>query len=338
MSLFGLHWLSPGVLWLLPLAIFPWLSRNQEKTIAWSAFVPVDPLSTVIGISFKVLASLAIALLVLALAQPYIPEKKIEKVGRGAEIVLLLDRSRSMDDAFAVKDQAALHSANSRNSKRRVAKKYLKTFVNKRPDDRFGFVLFSARAIDLLPLTYSKEAILATIEANALGKGLSETNMATALIKAAEMFKGQKYRGARIVLLVSDGGQELNETQKQQIAHLYAQQKLAIYWIYMRSVKGMTLEGSEGENWLWSDSPERKLHQFFKSLDVPYHVFEVESLKTFSQAIDEIDRQQYQALVVEETLPREARDRVFYAWALAAIMMIVWAQIYTAWGVRKAHE
>lgn len=333
-----LHWLHPNLLWLLPLSVVPWLTHNQDKTVAWVDFVPVDPVSKFIGITLKLLASIAILSLILALSGPYLPEKKVERVAEGAEIVLLFDRSRSMDDAFAVKGQPSMRTVAKDDSKRRIAKDFLIEFVKKRPDDRFGFVLFSSKAFDLLPLTYSKEAILATINASALGKGLSETNMAKALLKAANMFQGQRYRGSRIVMLVSDGGQELDDEQRKKIKALYQELNITIYWIYMRSMQGMTLDESDDDNLLWLDTPERKLHTFFKSIDTPYRAFEVESVKTFSEALDEIDRQQYQTLIVEETLPREPKERPLYWIALMAILLLVLAQCYTVWGVRKAHE
>jgi mxaC protein len=336
--LMGLHWSHPYVFWLLPVVIFPWFNHNQDKTVAWVDFVPMDPVSKVIGISLTVLASIVLLSLIFALAGPYLPEKKVERVGEGAEIVLLLDRSRSMDDAFAIKGQATMRTVAKKDSKRRVAKSYLTEFVKKRPDDRFGFVLFSSRAIDLLPLTYSKETILATINASALGKGLSETNMAKALVKAADMYKGQTYRGSRIVMLVSDGGQELESEQQTKIKALYQDLNITLYWIYMRSMQGMTLDESEDDNFLWLDTPERKLHTFFNSIEMPYRAFEVESVKTFSEVLDEIDRQQYQTLIVEETLPREPKDKPFYWLALFAMLILVLAQLYTVWGVRKAHE
>ncbi len=333
-----LHWSLPQLLFLLPLAILPWFNHNQEKTVAWVDFVPVDPLSNTIGFMLKLLASLAIISLLFALSGPYKPEQKIDKVAAGAEIVLLLDRSRSMDDAFAIKGQLLMKSVAKSDSKRRTARSYLTEFVKKRPDDRFGFVFFSSSAIDLLPLTYSKESILATINASALGKGLSETNMSKALLEAASLYEGQAYRGSRIVLLVSDGGQELEPEDKAKIAALYKELNLSIYWIYMRSTQGMTLDETENDNFLWTDTPERKLHTYFKSLDLPYRAFEVESVKTFSEAIDEIDRQQYQTLIVEQTLPREAKEKPFYWLALVTLLLLSLAQMYTAWGVRAAHE
>jgi len=336
MTFINLHWASPWVLLLLPLVFFPWFSRSQEKTVVWSYFVPVDPISDLIGLILKLLASIVFLGLIIGLAAPYLPEKKVDRLGEGAEVVVLVDRSRSMDDAFAIKGQLLMASVGKSDSKRRVARKYLLEFVNKRPDDRFGFVLFSDKALDLLPLTYNKKAIQATINASALGKGLSETNIANALIKAAEMYDGQRYRGSRIVVLVSDGGQEFDEQAQRKIRELYKHENLALYWLYMRSVTGMTLEQSAGENNRWTSTPERKLHRFFKSLDIPYRPFEIGSMKTFSEAMDTIDKQQYQTLIIEETLPREEMTKPFYFVAMIALLLLTCARFYTAWGVRKA--
>lgn len=338
MTIAGLQWALPWVLLLLPLALLPWFNHNLDKTIAWVNLVPVDPLSMTINLLLKLMTSLLIASLLFALASPSLPEQKVERVGEGAEIVLLLDRSRSMDDAFAVTTQAASITPHGDNSKRNVARDYLTEFVRKRPDDRFGFVFFSTQSINLLPLTYSKEAILATINANALGRGLSNTNVADALVSSAEMFEGQTYRGSRIVLLVSDGGQLLSEEAKQRIADVYREMNLTLYWIYLKSRQGMTLEATENDNILYTDTPERKLHDFFQTIGVPYRAFEADSLQSFSEAMDEIDRQQYQPLIVEETLPHEPKSDVFLWIALFAMLMLAASHLYTYWGVRKAHE
>jgi mxaC protein len=334
----GLEWFHPWFLVLLPLALLPWFNHNLDKTVAWSALVPVDPLSRIYSLTMKLLATLVIGSLILALASPKMPEKKVERIGEGAEIIVLLDRSRSMDNPFAVKDQAGSITVGGPDSKRRVARDYLAEFIKNRPDDRFGFVFFSNKAINLLPLTYNKQSILATINANALGKGLSDTNIADALRKSAEMFEGQTYRGSRIVLLVSDGGQLLADEDKEQIRRLYREMNLGIYWVYLKSNTAMTLEQEENDNPLWSDIPERKLHSFFKTLDVPYQAFEAGSLAAYAEALEEIDKQHYQALIVEETLPYESKADVLLWLALLALLLVSASHVYTFWGVKKAHE
>ena len=339
MTFLGLQWGASMMMWLLPLIALPWLSHSQSKIVAWSHFVPDDPLSDATGFLLKLLASLTIASLILTLAKPYIPEKAIQRLGNGAEVVILVDRSRSMDDPFSTRDKALAvnRTVGKSDSKRRIAKKYLLEFVDKRPDDRFGFVLFSDKALDLLPLSYNKDSIRQTINASALGKGLSETNIAKAMITAAEMYAQETYSGSRTVLLVSDGGQEFSAENKQRITELYKRENLTLYWIYLRSTTGLRID-EESTDDSWANTPEKKLHKFFKSLDVPYHVFEIESVKSFSEAIDTIDQQQKQPLIVEEIIPREDKSAPFFWMAMITMLLLSMAKFYTAWGVKKAHE
>ena len=65
---------------------------------------------------------------------------------------------------------------------------------------------------------------------------------------------------------------------------------------------------------------------------------EIESVKSFSEAIDTIDQQQQQTLIVEEIVPREKKNEPFLWLAMMTMLILVLAQFYTAWGVRKAHE
>lgn len=339
MTLFNWQLAHPMMLLLLPLMLLPWFTHTQVKTIAYTNFMPIDPLSNFIGLLLKSLASVVIICLIASLAGPYIPEKVIQRVGSGAEVLMLVDRSRSMDDPFSSRDKAvaASRSVGKDNSKRRIANKYLLAFVNKRPDDRFGFILFSNKALDILPLTYNKDSVRATIKASSLGKGLSETNIAKALIKAAEMYSQQIYRGSRTVLLVSDGGQEMTTEDKQIITALYQQEKLSLYWIYMGQIKGLALHNEANKNAWAADKPEKKLHAFFESLNIPYRVFETDSVASFSATMGTIDKQQTQTLMVEELIPQEAKTAAFLWPAMLAMLLLLMAQFYTVWGVRKAH-
>jgi mxaC protein len=54
--------------------------------------------------------------------------------------------------------------------------------------------------------------------------------------------------------------------------------------------------------------------------------------------MDTIDKQQYQTLIVQETLPKEEKSRPFLWVAILTIIILMLAQIYSAWGVRQAHQ
>ena len=90
------------LLWLLPLAALPLLAQpGGALDNAWPALMQRDRASEALGWALRVFGVLALAALVVGLAGPYWPEYQIERVGKGAEIVLVLDRSRSMDQGFA---------------------------------------------------------------------------------------------------------------------------------------------------------------------------------------------------------------------------------------------
>ena len=214
------------------------------------------------------LAALAIATLVLAIAGPHRPEYFVERIGKGAEIVLLLDRSRSMDQGFAgARPPAAPGGRKSgpevldyyfsqspgrlRESKGKVARQLLTEFTTERPDDRFALVVFSTLPMPVLGFTHHGEVIQAAIAAGNIGRGLSETNIGLALESALDLFTDRPYTGSRIVLLVSDGGDRIDPDLRERLSHQARKQRAAIYWIYLRSANSPGLR--PGPN----DAPER---------------------------------------------------------------------------------
>ena len=94
------------------------------------------------------------------------------KTGIGAEIVLLLDRSRSMDQPYGKVDFSRSLIINTREmtTKKEAAKNVLSNFISNRPDDFFGLVNFSSRPIRLFPLTRNHDAIQGAINASVYGK------------------------------------------------------------------------------------------------------------------------------------------------------------------------
>ena len=336
MSVFELQWGASSVLYLLPLAILPWVSKGTDKTIVWSSFIPADPLSDLIGLTLKSLASLIFLCLILSLAKPYYSEQTVQRFGSGAEIVILVDRSRSMDDPFTSRKDALAGSrtVGKENSKRRVANKYLLAFINKRPDDRFGFILFSNKALELLSFTNNHDSVRAVVKASSLGKGLSETNIAQALIKAAEMYAGEDYHGSRAVLLVSDGGQVLSSQDKSLIRDSFQREKITLYWLYVGEIEGLTSNKTMSR---LPKTPDKKLHDFFETLSTPYIGFEIASMKNFSDTLETINKQQTEGLIVDEIIPRKAMNMPFLLLAMIASLILLISNTITVLGVRKAH-
>lgn len=96
--LFNTHW----ILFLLPLALLPLLlERTHSRTYSWMDLLPRDRLSDLIGLLLKILAALALAFIVLGIAGPHTAAQQVERIGEGAQLVLTIDRSASMDEPFS---------------------------------------------------------------------------------------------------------------------------------------------------------------------------------------------------------------------------------------------
>lgn len=169
--------MSPLWLVLLPLALLPFFVGTQQEQSYPSFYdVPEDALSRVAEWILRGAGVLAIAGLIVGNAGIALKEQSIERIGEGAHIVLLIDRSSSMDNTFA-----GQQASGSEESKSAAARRLLKDFVGKREHDRFGIAAFSTAPMVVLPLTDHKNILFSAIDAmdrpglafTDVGRGLS---------------------------------------------------------------------------------------------------------------------------------------------------------------------
>ena len=338
---------APGWLLLLPLALLPlWAAPRTARANAWLSQLPRDRPSDLLHWGLRAAAVLSLAALVLGIAGPYRPEVQVERVGRGAEIVLVLDRSRSMDQGFAgalpatavtgtgpeaLEHYARLRAAESRESKGKVARQMLSEFAQQRRDDRFGMVVFSTLPMRVLGFTQKPDIIQAAIHAGNIGRGLSETNIALALQAALGFFEDRPYTGSRIVLLVSDGGDRLDVDARARITELARRLRVAFYWIYIRSPRSPGLMPGQPPPDAVADAvPEFFLHRFFESLQVPYRAYEADNPEALRKAIADVNALENLPIRYLDTLPRSELSAWAYAVALAAVLVLLlanWVEI-----------
>ena len=333
------------LLWLLPLAALPFLAQpGGALDNAWPALLQRDRASEALGWALRVVGMLALAALVIGLAGPYRPEHNIERVGRGAEIVLVLDRSRSMDQGFAGVRRAgpavkgtgpeaidyyfSQTPGRLRESKGKVARQLLGEFAAKRPDDRFGMIVFSTLPIRTLEFTQKNDVIQAAIVAGNIGRGLSETNIGLALQSALSYFDDRPYTGSRIVMLVSDGGDRLDSDTSDRIAQLARKHRVAIYWLYLRSANSPGLMLQTGEAPENADTvPEYALHRFFDSIGISYHAYEAGDAAALQDAIEAVNRLENLPITHLDTMPRRDLSAWGFGAALAGVLLLLAANL-----------
>lgn len=136
---------------------------------------------------------LGLACLVLALARPQLGYAWEESLTEGIDIQIVLDISGSMGaEDFQPKNRLM------------VAKQVVREFVEGRPGDRLGLVVFSGSAMTRSPLTTDRAMLgllIDSIELNSLPDG---TAIGLALANATARLKDSPAK-TRIIVLVTDG-------------------------------------------------------------------------------------------------------------------------------------
>lgn len=143
------------------------------------------------------------ALVILALARPQRVEDRREVHSQGYDIVLCVDLSGSM-----LAEDYERHG--ERINRLQAIKPVIQAFVQQRPADRIGVVLFSGRAYTMAPLTFDHDWLARQIErmkigliedGTAIGDGIG---VALTRLEQAKRELAGKRSGAFIVLL-TDG-------------------------------------------------------------------------------------------------------------------------------------
>ncbi len=306
----------PWVLWFLPLAFIPLIFKETFlQYYSWNEMIPKDRLSSIIAIILKFIATLILITIIVGLSGPHSQQREIEKIGIGAQIGLVLDRSASMDDPFAGKDESKVGEMKSA-----AAARLITDFVNSRKNDMMGMVSFSNSAMYVLPLTDNKNAIIAAVRATA-GNALFQTNIGSGLTTGAELFNKVPDSGSRAVILLSDGAGRIDAATQEKIKDWFGRLKISLYWIVLRQPGGISIFNTSFK--ARDDDalpPQIELNEFFKSLNSPFQAYEAEDPKTLQKAIEDINQKEKKPIKYFEKIP--GQDYSTHCFVTAALLMI----------------
>lgn len=221
-------------LWLLALAAIPiviWLRRRTRVPVLLVPFAAAWHRPSMISVSRwpTILAVAGLALLAGALARPQRVEDKHESRSRGYDIVLCIDLSSSMLSEDYEK-------GGERLNRLQAIKPVIQAFIENRPADRIGVVLFSGKAYTLAPLTTDHEWLARQLErvkiglfedGTAIGDGLG---VALTRLDQADRESGGKRTGAFIVLL-TDGANNRGALAPMQAAAIAKARGVPVYTI-----------------------------------------------------------------------------------------------------------
>jgi Ca-activated chloride channel homolog len=220
--------LNPEFFWLfilIPLAIV-WLfwKRNQQtatlKMSSLQGFKGADSLLTKFKPALDVLRLLALSLLIVALARPRTVDiSNKTKTTKGIDIVVAVDVSGSM----LAKD----FKPNRMEALKRVAS----VFVDERPNDRIGLVVYASEAYTKSPVTSDKAVIQEAIKSIKYDNVLQDgTGIGMGLATAVNRLKDSKAK-SKVVILLTDGVNNAGFIEPETASDIAQQYGIKVYTI-----------------------------------------------------------------------------------------------------------
>ncbi|MBL0172290.1 MAG: VWA domain-containing protein [Gemmatimonadaceae bacterium] len=164
----------------IPFPLTVVLARGPRPRLAWMRWLPW-------------LRMVAVAGLIIAVAQPRSGARSTRVSSEGIDIALAVDISSSM-----------LAEDFQPQNRIEVAKDKVKRFVMGRKSDRVGLVAFSGEALTQVPLTTDYPVLLAAIDNLQVGQLEDGTAIGTAIATAANRLRTAPGR-SRVMVVLTDG-------------------------------------------------------------------------------------------------------------------------------------
>jgi Ca-activated chloride channel family protein len=192
------------LLLLLLLPLLAWLKgrRGQPPAFLYSSVQLLAGLTNArrsrMGAFLAALRWLVLALFIVALAQPRLMKSHTTVMASGIDIVAALDLSGSMiSEDFIVHGQ--------RVNRFNMARSVLKGFIDQRPNDRIGLVVFAAQAFIAAPLTLDHDYLQENLDRLGIGTiNADQTAIGDALVTALNQLRDLKAK-SKIIILMTDG-------------------------------------------------------------------------------------------------------------------------------------
>jgi Ca-activated chloride channel family protein len=194
---FAYPWVFPLLL-IIPYLVY-WYIKSFHRQIPAVRITTTHFLKGTAGIKSNlkhlpfVLRLLAISAIIIALARPRQQFTKQQINGKGIDIILCIDISGSMTEQDFVPNRLE------------AAKKVAAEFVENRPGDEIGVVIFSSQSFTLCPLTVDHNAVLSQIN-NIQNGYLQEegTAIGSGLATSVDRLRNSTNK-SKVIILLTDG-------------------------------------------------------------------------------------------------------------------------------------
>lgn len=328
MNFFHQYFAHPWVLLLLlSLPLLAWLKGRRGRQGAF-LYSSVQLVKGIIGITKSSAGSillklrwLALALFIIALAQPRFVLSETRVTASGVDIVVALDLSGRMDaedDGFVLDGQQASRFA--------IAKDTLKRFIDRRPNDRLGLVIFATHAFVAVPPTLDHDFLLSDLDrinVDMEGFDNRSTAIGSALSTSLNRLRDLKAK-SKIVILMTDGENNAGKVPPLTAAEAAKALGIKVYTIGV---------GTRGTARIWTrqyDFAGRKVYQQIpvdvdedtlrKIADMTgakyYRADSSETLKKIYEDIDHLEK-------TDEEVKKYTQFNELFPWTISAGMFLL---------------
>lgn len=171
----------------------------------------------------RVLLVLAWLALVLAATRPQWVGEPIELPTTGRDLMLAVDISGSMGTEDMV-------LGNRKSTRLEVVKDVVGDFVERRRGDRLGLILFGTRPYVQTPLTFDRATVRKLLQETPLNIAGGKTAIGDAIGLAVKRLQSRP-SDSRILILLTDGRNNVGEVDPMQAARIAAHEDVKIYTI-----------------------------------------------------------------------------------------------------------
>ncbi len=191
---------SPGFLWLLAiiplLAIWHFFMRKKDAAVLTMPSIKgfnTDSLLSKLKPALYLLRLFALAAIIIALARPRnVAVSKKTKTNKGIDIVMAIDVSASM------------LARDLKPNRLEALKKVAVDFVDRRPNDRIGIVVYAGESFTQTPITSDKGIVKRTISELKWGQLEGGTAIGMGLGSAVNRLKESTAK-SKVIILLTDG-------------------------------------------------------------------------------------------------------------------------------------
>lgn len=225
----------PFIFLLLPLlwVVQKYLPQSQKRNEAMlrvpfmSRINELNQKPTAFGLSShylnQILSFCAWGLLLVACANPQWLGEPLPIKQDGRNIMLAVDLSPSMEIPDLQRDD---HTINRLQTVKEVAA----NFIEKRHGDKLGLILFGSKAYLQTPLTFDRKTVRTMLDDASIGLAGERTAIGDAIGLAIKKFGTEDIK-SRILILLTDGGNNTGEIDPVQAAELAKDNQIKIYTV-----------------------------------------------------------------------------------------------------------